>query len=88
MCFFKKKEKGKEKEEKSKPIFPIYLNTMRIKDVIAIWKDGISSMHSVTNERIDNSKSNMYYSSKSNIEWISKSKNIIDNARHNIINTF
>lgn len=59
MCFFKKKEKGKEKEEKSKPIFPIYLNTMRIKDTIAILEDGISSMHSVTNDIINQKSDNV-----------------------------
>ena len=32
----------------------------------------------VTNEKIDNSKLNIYCSSKSNIEWINESKNIID----------
>lgn len=51
MCFFKKKEK--EKEEKVKPIFPIYLNTMRIKDTIAILEDGITSMRSVTKDIIN-----------------------------------
>ena len=39
----------------------------------------------VTNEKIDNSKLNIYCSSKSNIEWINESKNIIDNVKHNII---
>lgn len=39
----------------------------------------------ITNEKIDNSKLNIYCSSKSNIEWINESKNIIDNVKHNII---
>ena len=39
----------------------------------------------VTNEKIYNSKLNIYCSSKSNIEWINESKNIIDNVKHNII---
>lgn len=39
----------------------------------------------VTNEKVDNSKLNIYCSSKSNIEWINESKNIIDNVKHNII---
>ncbi len=44
------KKKTKETGERTTPIFPIYLNTMRIKDTIAILEDGISSMRSVTNE--------------------------------------
>lgn len=57
MCFFKKKEK--EKEEKVKPIFPIYLNTMRIKDTIAILEDGITSMRSVTKDIINQKSDNV-----------------------------
>lgn len=38
-----------------------------------------------TNEKIDNSKLNIYCSSKSNIEWINESKNIIDNIKDNVI---
>lgn len=38
-----------------------------------------------TNEKIDNSKLNIYCSSKSNIEWINESKNIIDNIKDDVI---
>lgn len=57
MCLLKKKMK--QKEEKVIPIFPIYLNTMRIKDTIAILEDGISSMRSVTNDIINQKSDNV-----------------------------
>ncbi|MBR4110420.1 MAG: hypothetical protein IKK43_01850 [Clostridia bacterium] len=55
--FFKKKN-IKTEDKKLIPIFPIYLDTMRIRDTIAILEDGITSMRSVTkditNEKGDN----------------------------------
>ena len=57
-------------------------NKIIIEDIYPSYKGSIVL---VTNEKVDNSKLNTYCSSKSNIEWINESKNIIDNVKHNII---
>ncbi|MDD2505321.1 MAG: hypothetical protein PHF21_03505 [Bacilli bacterium] len=46
MCLFKKTKI----EVQTKLIFPIYLDTMRIKDTLAILNNGITSMYSVTKD--------------------------------------
>lgn len=53
------KKKKNDRIEKIIPIFPIYLNTMRIKDTIAILEDGISSMRSVTNDIVNQKGDNI-----------------------------
>lgn len=57
-------------------------NKIIIEDIYPSYN---GSMALVTNEKIDKSKLDIYCSSKSNIEWINESKNIIDNVKHNII---
>ena len=49
-------KKNKERvEEKCIPIFPIYLDTMRIKDTLAIVNDGITNIYSVTKDTTNQS---------------------------------
>lgn len=50
-----------------------------------IYPNYNSSIILFTNEKIDNSKLNIYCSSKSNIEWINENRNIIDNIKDNVI---
>lgn len=49
------KKNKKRIEEKCIPIFPIYLDTMRIKDTLAIVNDGITNIYSVTKDTTNQS---------------------------------
>lgn len=57
-------------------------NKISIEDIYPSYNGSIAL---ITNEKIDNSKLNIYCSSKSSIEWLNKSKNIMDNIKHNVI---
>lgn len=52
---FKKKQK-EIVEEKYTPIFPIYLDTMRIKDTLAIVNNGITNIYTVTKDTTNESE--------------------------------
>lgn len=62
--------------------FKDYGNKVIIEDIYPNYNGSIILF---TNEKIDNSKLNVYCSSKSNIEWINENKNIIDNIKDNVI---
>ena len=52
------KRKQKESQEvKYTPIFPIYLDTMRIKDTLAIVNNGITNIYTVTKDTTNESGS-------------------------------
>lgn len=57
-------------------------NKIIIEDIYPAYNGSIVV---VTNEKIDNSKLNIYCSSKANIKWINESKSIIDNIKYNIM---
>ena len=51
-----KKKKKEDSNQKCTPIFPIYLDTMRIKDTLAIVNDGITNIYSVTKDTTNQSE--------------------------------
>lgn len=50
------KKKKEELKNSCTPIFPIYLDTMRIKDTLAIVNDGITNIYSVTKDTTNQSE--------------------------------